>query len=537
MSSCGEALVELLESTGTTTVFGIPGVHTLELYRGLTNSGIRHVTPRHEQGAGFMADAWARVTGRPGVCILISGPGLTNAITPIAQAYQDSIPLLVISGALPADQHGFGEIHDLPDQQGLLDQITAFSHTVTHPDELPEVLGRAFDVFESGRPRPVHIGLPIDVSKLPAGDVGRRPLVRTATAPVADPAAVQDAAARLAAAQRPLILLGGGARDAGLAALAIARRIGAPIGLTINGRGTVDHDDPLCLGSALSFAPVDQVLREADAVVLAGAELSHLELWGLSEPLELHGVIRIDVDPGQLDRRYPSEVGLLGDATATLQALDAALADLRPEPDAARVAAAQQRVADVTAAIEWPPSVAEFLDVVAALDAALPADRIVTGDSTKPAYAANHALPMHAPRSWLMPIGYGCLGVALPMAIGAKLAAPDRPVVALAGDGGFMFTMQELATARDLGMALPVVVYDNSGYGEIRDAMDEAGVTHLGTDVTTHDLPAIARGFGIGGVRVGDASELEAALRTALEASGPTVIELRPASRQQVQTA
>lgn len=526
MSSCGEALVELLEAAGTTTVFGIPGVHTLELYRGLTESDIRHVTPRHEQGAAFMADAWARVTGQPGVCILISGPGLTNAITPIAQAYQDSIPMLVISGVVPADRRGFGEIHDLPDQQGLLSKVTAFSHSVTHPDELPEVLGRAFDVFASGRPRPVHIELALDVSKLPADGVGQRPLVRVARAPVAGEAEVAAAAARLAAAERPLILLGGGARDAGEQALAIARRVGAPIGLTINGRGAIDHDDPLCLGSALSFAPVDGVLRDADAVLLVGAELSDLELWGLAAPLELHGVIRADIDAGQLDRRYPAEVHLLGDAVVTLETLGAALAAVHPEADAERVAAAEARIRTVHEQIQWPPSISDFADVVAAMDAALPADRIVAADSTKPAYAANHSLAMHAPRSWLMPIGYGCLGCALPMAIGAKLAAPERPVAALAGDGGFMFTIQELATARDLRLALPIIVYDNSGYGEIRDAMDESDIPHLGTDVTTHDLPAIARGFGILGVRVTSAAELEGAIREALVADGPTVIEL-----------
>ena len=171
--------------------------------------------------------------------------------------------------------------------------------------------------------------------------------------------------------------------------------------------------------------------------------------------------------------------------------------------------------------IEWPPSVGDFLDIVAALDAALPPDRIVAADSTKPAYAANHSLPLHSRRSWLMPIGYGCLGCALPMAIGAKLAAPDRPVAALAGDGGVMFTVQELATARDLGIALPIVVYDNSGYGEIRDAMDESGIPNLGTDISTHDLPAIARGFGVGGVRVRTAEELEPAVVAALGGGRP----------------
>jgi thiamine pyrophosphate-dependent acetolactate synthase large subunit-like protein len=276
---------------------------------------------------------------------------------------------------------------------------------------------------------------------------------------------------------------------------------------------------------------MDDVLREADAVVLAGAQLSDLELWGLASPLELRGVIRIDIDAGQLQRGHAADVALHGDSAETLAALTAALEREIPRVDEARVQAAQERVAAARAAIRWPAAVSDFADVVAALDAALPEDRIVAGDSTKPAYAANHSMPMHRPRSWLMPIGYGCLGSALPMAIGAKLAAPQRPVVALAGDGGVMFTVQELATARDLGLSLPVVVYDNSGFGEIRDAMDETGIPHLGTDVATHDLPAIARGFGCEGVRVGSARELEAELRTALDAGGPTVIELRPEGR------
>lgn len=529
MTTCGEALVQLLEGAGVRTVFGIPGVHTLELYRGLSRSPIRHVTPRHEQGAAFMADAWARVTGQPGVCLLISGPGLTNAITPIAQAHHDSIPMLVVSGVVPADRRGLGEIHDLPDQQALLSAVTAFSHTVEDPEELPEVLGRAFDVFETGRPRPVHLQLPVDVLRQAADGVGRRPLVRAGRLPRAAAAAVAEAAAHLAGAASPLVLLGGGARDAGPAALEVARHLAAPVGLTINARGAVDHDDPLCLGSALSFPPVDALLRRSDATLLVGAELSELELWGLETPLELRGVVRVDVDAAQLEKRYPPAHALHGDADQTLAALATALAADHARAPQQRLADVVAEVADLRADVRWPPSVAAFAEVVAALDAALPADRIVAADSTKPAYAANHSLPMHRPRSWLMPIGYGCLGTALPMAIGAKLAAPQRPVLALAGDGGVMFTLAELATARDLGLALPVVVYDNAGYGEIRDAMDESGIPHVGTDVATHDLPAIARGFGCLGERVTAVGDLADAVRRALSAPVPTVIELRVA--------
>jgi acetolactate synthase-1/2/3 large subunit len=525
MPSCGEAVVALLEQFGADTVFGIPGVHTLEIYRGLAGSGLRHVAPRHEQGAAFMADGWARVSGRPGVCVLISGPGLTNAITPIAQAYHDSIPMLVISAAVAEPERGLGEIHDLPDQQGLMATVTAFSHTIADPAELPEVFARARAVFDLGRPRPVHVGVPVDVLGSSVGEVASRlasPEGFHPPRPAGE--AIERAARLLAGARAPLIILGGGARDAGPQALALAERLGAPIGLTINARGAIDDAHELCLGSALSFPPVSDLLREADATLLVGAQLSGLELWGLEEPLTLRGLVRVDIDESQFERRWKPEVALHGDAAGTLGALVDAVGLDAGGADRRTVAA--RRVADARSGLRPPPEIARFEPLLQALDRVLPVDRIVAGDSTQPVYAANHLLPMHHPRSWLMPIGYGCLGCALPMAIGAKLAAPERPVLAIAGDGGFMFTVQELATARDLGLTLPVLVYNNRGYGEIREAMDHAGVEHLGTDGTAYDMPAIARGFGCAGVSVTTLDQLEDELAKALDASGPTVIEL-----------
>ncbi len=521
MPSCGEALIELIELAGASTVFGIPGVHTLELYRGLAASGLRHVAPRHEQGAAFMADGWARVSGRPGVCVLIGGPGLTNAITPIAQAYHDSVPMLVISGAVPETQRHLGEIHDLPDQQGLLSTVTAFSHTVTDPSQLGEVLTRAEEIFHSRRPRPVHVALPLDVIGQPAEVGDWAP--PAPDPPVADPAAVERGAKLLAGARRPLVVLGGGAVDAGPQALAVARALGAPVALTINARGTVPDDDPVCLGSALSFPPVSDLLRAADATLLVGSQFSELELWGLSEPLELPNLIRIDIDAEQLDRRWSPAVGLHGDAAATLDALAGRLPDAVDADRFARVIAEVRRVRD---ALEPPEEIARFAPMLEVLDRVLPADRIIAGDSTQPVYAANHLLGMARPRSWLMPIGYGCLGCALPMAIGAQLAAPERPVLALAGDGGFQFTIQELATARDLGVPVVALVYDNRGYGEIRDAMDHAGIPHLGTDSATHDLVAIAQGFGVAASRCRSPDELEQQLSAALGSGVPAVIEL-----------
>ena len=530
MPSCGEALIALIKRAGATTVFGIPGVQTLELYRGLHASGLRHVAPRHEQGAAFMADGWARVSGRPGVCVVIGGPGLTNAITPIAQAYHDSIPMLVISGAVPGSKRHLGEIHDLPDQQGLLARVTAFSHTVTEPSQLGEALARAEEVFRSRRPRPVHIAVPLDVLEQPTAIPDWMPPVPSP--PRADAALVAVAAKLLAGAQRPLILLGGGARDAGPEALALARALGAPVGLTINARGTIPDADPLCLGSALSFEPVSDLLRGADATLLVGSQLSELELWGLHEPLTLRRLVRIDIDEEQLHRRWTPEVALHGESAATLDALAARLTQGGVGQGHPAVTGAVRRQEAVAAEVRRaraelrpPPEVARFRPMLELLDRVLPHDRIVAGDSTQPVYAANHLLPMSSPRSWLMPIGYGSLGCALPMALGAKLAAPDRPVLALAGDGGFQFTVQELGTARDLGVDLVMLVYDNRGYGEIRDAMDHAGVAHVGTDAVTHDLIAIAAGYGVAGTRSATLGELELQLTTALAAGGPRLIK------------
>jgi acetolactate synthase-1/2/3 large subunit len=521
VSSVGVAAVRLLERCGVDTVFGIPGVHTLEYYRGLGDSSIRHITPRHEQGGGFMADGWSRVTGRPGVCLVITGPGVTNALTPLAQAYHDSKPLLLVSAAVDPATHALGTIHDLPDQRRLTEAVTAFSHTATDVDDLADALARAWSVFTSSRPRPVHIAVPVDVLRSPAGELPEpRPL---ASPPTAADESLRRAADLLADAVRPVVLLGGGGVDAGAQALAVAERLDAPIGLSINARGTVDSAHPLCVGSALSFPPVSDLLLGADAMLAVGTEFSELDWWFLDGPPRLpDALVRVDLDLEQLESR--SCTPLHGDAAATLHALGELLAERPQRPNAD----ARTQVARALAELRWPADVSAHLELVSALDRALPEDRVVAADSTQPAYAANHAMPAHRPRSWLMPIGYGSLGCALPMAIGAKLAAPDRSVAALAGDGGLLFTLSELATAYDLGLALPVIVWNNDGYGEIRDSMGRLGIPPLGTDASAHDLVAIARGFGCRGERAEDMDAVERLVSEALAADRPTLIEVRP---------
>lgn len=525
MATCGEVLVRLLEAYGVDTVFGIPGVHTVELYRGLPATGLRHVTPRHEQGAGFMADGYARATGRPAVCFIITGPGLTNIATALGQAYADSVPVLVISSVNNRRELGLGEgrLHELSCQRELMAGVTAFSHTLMRPEELPDVLARAFAVFNSARPRPVHIELPLDVITASADHVPRR-AVNLRTRPAPDPAAVTAAAALLRAARRPVVVLGGGCQDAADQARELVERLGAPTVLTINAKGVLPPGHPLGLGSTLPRSAVLAAVCEADVVLAVGTELGETDTLLFDQRLELSGrLIRVDIDPAQLVCNALPEVALLSDAGTALQALAAALDGWQPD-----LAATHLRVRALTEALEAELSTMErvhrrFMDTVAE---ALPGV-IVAGDSAQPVYSANLLFQPAQPRSYFTSsTGYGTLGYALPAALGAALGCPDRPVVALIGDGGLQFTIGELATAVELGLPVPIVLWNNQGYGEIRRYMVERGITPIGVDIYTPDFQTIARGFGCRAVRAGDPATLARHLREAVQARGPTLVEI-----------
>jgi len=525
MPTCGEAIVPLLEQFGVEVVFGIPGVHTLELYRGLTGSRIRHITPRHEQGAAFMAAGYGIVSGRPGVCLLITGAGLTNAATAVASAYHDSQPLLILSSATAtADAgRGHGSLHDLPDQQRFMASICGSSRTIDRPEQLPDALVEAFTVFDSSRSRPVHIGIPIDVLDQECEPMTLPVAAETVTGTV-DQVALERAAELLAVAQNPILLLGGGAVDGGTAALRIAAAVGAPVVTTTNGKGIVPDSHPAALGSTLTLEPVYSALTEADVVLAVGSEFSEVDYYyAPGVPAPSGRLIRIDIDPSQLDRRPLPDVALIGDAAKLLDRL-ADLLETRTPSTA--VALAGERAARLRAGLRWWPDASTYFPVLDAIAAALPDDAVIAADSTQLAYVANAYLPASRPRSYLCPAGFGTLGPALPMAIGAKIAAPQRPVACLVGDGGLLFTIQELATAAELGLPLAVILWQNHGYGEIRDAMTAAGVPHIGTDATAHNYRQIAAGFGCNTARPQTLDHVTKAIATAFAADQPTVIEL-----------
>jgi thiamine pyrophosphate-dependent acetolactate synthase large subunit-like protein len=520
----GQAVVAALVAHGVDTVFGIPGTHNLEIYRHLATSGIRHVSPRHEQGAGYAADGYARTCGRPGVAVVTSGPALLNTAAAIGQAYSDSVPVLVVSPGLPLRHPGLGNglLHESKDQGAAMAAIAAASNRVTSVPEIPVAVAQAFALMTAGRPRPVHLEIPLDVL-LETGEVAPA-LLPARPAAVPDGATLAAAAARLADAVRPVLVVGGGARAAAEQVRRMAERLGAPTVTTANGKGVLPEDHPLALGAGVHLPAVRDLVTEADVVLAVGTELAPSDLW--EGPLPLEGrLVRIDVDPvGSLVNATPA-VALVGDAAATLDALLDALPDEgAPGPAAAERAASWRARKDDQARAEG----AEWLPIVQQLGAALPRDAIVAGDSAMVCYYGALAnLATSRPGSFLYPTGFGTLGYGLPAAIGAKVAAPEAPVVALLGDGGVMFTLAELATAADLAVPLPIVVVDNSGYGEIRNEMiDRDDPVHA---VTFHspDFAAIGRAVGCAGVTLDGPAGLADAVRTALAADRPTVIHLR----------
>ncbi|WP_335945156.1 5-guanidino-2-oxopentanoate decarboxylase [Pseudomonas sp. G166] len=534
MATCGEVLVKLLEGYGVEQVFGIPGVHTVELYRGLARSSIRHVTPRHEQGAGFMADGYARVSGKPGVCFIITGPGMTNITTAMGQAYADSIPMLVISSVQSRSQlgGGRGKLHELPNQSALVSGVAAFSHTLMSAAELPAVLARAFALFQAGRARPVHIEIPLDVLVEDADALLASVPVNISRAGAA-PNAVEQMTAMLASAKRPLILAGGGALDAAVELSELAERLGAPVALTINAKGLLPSRHPLLIGSTQSLVATRALVAEADVVLAIGTELAETDYdITFAGGFEIPGaLLRIDIDPDQTVRNYSPRLALVADARTAARAL---LDGLNAHPLAERCgdwgpARAARLRADLAGS--WDAAARAqtlFLDTVLQ---ALP-DAVFVGDSTQPVYTGNLTFNPEQPRRWFnSSTGYGTLGYALPAAIGAWLGGKDLghgrpPVVCLIGDGGLQFTLPELACAVEARTPVIVLLWNNQGYEEIKKYMVNRAIEPVGVDIYTPDFIGVAKALGCAAETIDGVAQLYAALLAACDRQGPTLIEI-----------
>ena len=420
MRTVGERLVEGLEARGVNVVFGIPGVHTVELYRGLSGSKIRHVTARHEQGCAFMADGYARVAGQPGVAFVITGPGLTNALTAMAQARADSIPILVISGVnrRAVQGLGLGFLHELPEQLALMSTLCP-SRQITEPSEVGPALDWAFALLTSGRPGPVHLEVPTDVMPMPCAALA--PPAPIAQKPAAAADDLKAAAERLNTAQRIVILAGGGARGCDTVLRALAEKLDAPVVQTVNARGML-HGHPLCVPVSPCVDAARDLVAAADQVLAIGTEFGPTEydMYAVAPYPELPSMIRIEISAEQMARRQVG-IPLLGDAGATMAAL---LALVQPRQGDGVARAEATRITARATLADLTPTYPGMLAMVETIRSALPRCLIV-GDSTQPVYVGNLYYDHDRPGGWFnAATGYGALGFGPGAAIGAAMAAP-----------------------------------------------------------------------------------------------------------------
>ncbi|TCO61115.1 thiamine pyrophosphate-binding protein [Actinocrispum wychmicini] len=525
-------IVRYLRHFGIDTAFGIPGLYNMPLFDALRKSDMHVVTVRHEQGAAFMADGYARATGRPAAVVTLPGCGVLNAMTGLSEAYADSSPVLLLSTQVAKahiDNDG-GLLHELTGQFDVVDAVMKHSERLYAAGGTVAVCERAFQALAAGRPRPVQIELPLDVQDelVTAPESGGvrwddRPRTELSSEAATE---LERALKAVAAAERPLVIAGGGVVTAAAAAelTTFAERLGAPVLTTGMGVGSIPGDHPLACGvSWIAAADVTGLVATADAVVAIGTRFNQgmTAEWGLALP---ETTLRIDVDAAEIERNIPTRYRVVGDAKLALAAalghLNRSGVDRAGKPDEA-MAAAQR--AYVEAQHRRVGSTRPWFD---ALRGALPDDAVIAADMSLFWADMLGSFPVAAPRQVLFPWGMGTLGFGVPAAIGAKIGVGARSVVSIAGDGAFQFTGAELGTAVQQRLALPFVVANNNAYGMIK--MQQLGKygADIAVDLPAPDFVALATAYGAHGVRVERPEELAIALKDAFVADGPTVIEV-----------
>ncbi len=525
-TTAAEMAIATLEAHGVETVFGVPGVHTLALYDALHHSAITHILARHEQGAGFMADGYARASGRPGVAVIITGPGITNVATPVGEAYSDSSPVFILSSnverAYVDDMRG--SLHDLKDQLGVMAAVTQWNTRVNDPNRISAAIAEAMHRLGTGRPLPVHVEVPLDVLDEPVATteptVGRRP---AALRP--DPDMLREAANRLALAKRPVIYCGGGAVTSPAAEdiLEIAERLGAPVLTSIMGKGSVPEDHPNVLGCL--WGPgntVDAMMKEADCLLVIGSKLGIQATSTFQFPIP-DELIRVDVDARELTLNAKPTLPILGDARLAAEGIASLLAG----NEVRNPGFGPERIAEVRITTHLESWGADRLPYIEALRNAVPRDGVVAFDMTMMSYVACGFYPAYEPRTFMFPSGYGTLGFAVPAALGAKIARPDTPVVAVCGDGGFQYTMEEVGTAVHHRIGVPIVIFNDSTYSAVKDAQGRSrGGRFIGVDLVNPDYVKLAAAYGIEGVRAESPEEMFAAITAAFARDLPTIIDV-----------
>ena len=519
-----QALVRQLQSEGIDAVFALPGVQIMAAFDALyeARDDIRLYQTRHEQATTYMADGYARATGKVGVAMVVPGPGALNASAGLATAYATSSPVLLISGQIPSDTLGKeqGQLHEVEDQLDVFKPITKWNHRVTKVEEIPEAVHEAMRQLKTGRPRPVELEVPPDT------------LAATAQADLIEPeeypktraaeADIQRAARLLAEAKSPAIIAGGGTMiaEASQELLELAEHLQAPVMTTQQAKGVISEDHYLAAGvNYYGVGPIHRLATESDVILAVGTRLLLHEV----ELSDSQKVIHIDVDPSVISKNYRTEVGIEADAAEATAQLVREIRTLTPPRQSAREKLEGDNRAYRDDLRQLAP---QQLDIVATLREALADDAILVSGITNIGYWSNVAFPTRRPRSYIGTSYFGTLGFAYPTALGAKAGCRDRQVVAVCGDGGFMFSPQEMSTAARYGLDVVAVVFNNSAFGASQwDQTHRYGQRYIGTDLHNPDFLKLAEAFGIQGERT-DPDGLGDALARALGAKAPALVEV-----------
>jgi acetolactate synthase-1/2/3 large subunit len=516
----GKAIVKSLRRYGIDTLFGIPGVQLDHLFVALYDErkAIRVIANRHEQGCAYMAFGYAKSSGRVGTYAVVPGPGFLNSSAALATAYACNTPVLCITGQVPSQQIGrsFGAHHEITDQLGIMRNLTKGAIRIEHPALVPDAMEQAFRMLSSGRRRPVGIEMAPDIMAMKAEVALRKPVA--APVPAApEPELIDRAAAMLGKARNPVIVAGSGVFGAEKELLQVAEMLQAPVIMTRNGSGAVSARHYL----GLSESAGHRVWPEANVVLAVGTRLyGQYRDWGIDDELKL---IRIDIDALEIVRNRQPTIGIFADAKLAL----AALANCLGRHNRRRASRKDELVglkAHLQAEYE---KLSPQIDYIKAIRAELPDDGFIVGESTQLAYATRVAMPFYLPRTFVTAGYQGTLGYGFPTALGVKVANPEKQVISITGDGGFLFGASELATAVQHRIATVTLIFNNNAYGNVKRAqIQKYGGRVIATDLHNPDFVKLAETYGALGLRAETPEALASAIRQGFDHDGPTIIEI-----------
>ncbi len=519
--SGADAIVESLLANNVDVMFGLPGGQLDHFFDSVYRAGdqLRLIHTRHEQGAAYMAFGYAQTTGKVGVYSVVPGPGLLNTTCALSTAWACNAPVLAISGQIPSTAigRGYGHLHEIPDQLGLIRHLTKWAERINDPAETPRVMRRAFEELSSGRPRPVEIEMPMDIMGQ-TGDVEPAQKAGSPETLTPDEDLVREAAKILLAAKQPMIVIGSGALDAGPELLAVAERLQAPVVAKRKGKGLISAEHYL----SQNLPAGHRLWGDADAVLAVGTRLKMpLTEWGHDDALK---IVRIDIDAEELTRIVQPDVGILADAKAALGALSEELERSGPVKNSRETELAALKLEiDQSMREKVAPQMA-YLDVIRK---ALPRDGYFVDEVTQVGFVSWYGFPVYEPRHFVSACQQGTLGYGFATALGVAAAHPDKAVVQVSGDGGFMFTMQELSTAVHYQLNLVTIIFNDNTFSNVQRQQDEwFDGRRIGSDLTNPDFVRMAESFGAGAYRVDSPASLAKVLPRAIDERGPTIVEV-----------